>query len=207
MITTRRCSHCKEEKPEKVFTEVKGKFAGRGYRNSWCNSCRAAQRRGDKPVRRNSVIVDGAKLCMECFQFSALYCFSPDARGKGGVAAYCKPCKAKRDRCSPQRKERAVTYAAKYRQRHRERYLSQHRLHQFKRRHQIVVTSDGTVTDKFLKELYATENCFYCKKVIPVGERTLEHLVPLIAGGLHTATNLTMACKSCNCAKLNFRTL
>lgn len=43
--------------------------------------------------------------------------------------------------------------------------------------------------------------CYWCKKVTFPGERHVDHIVPLSAGGAHVAGNLCIACASCNLAK------
>lgn len=63
-------------------------------------------------------------------------------------------------------------------------------------------TADGTVTDTFLKEVYATEICYWCACYIEPSKRTLEHIVELNDGGEHSASNITMACQPCNSARL-----
>ena len=70
-----------------------------------------------------------------------------------------------------------------------------------KRRGLIVNQSDGTVTDEFLKELYETETCHYCGEYVSENLRTADHMTPLSKGGAHSASNLTMACFSCNSSK------
>lgn len=44
-------------------------------------------------------------------------------------------------------------------------------------------------------------NCFYCKALIPKGERHVDHKVPLSRGGAHAAINLCVCCASCNLSK------
>jgi 5-methylcytosine-specific restriction endonuclease McrA len=43
--------------------------------------------------------------------------------------------------------------------------------------------------------------CYYCKRVLEVHERQLEHMTPISRGGLHTRENLCIACSSCNAKK------
>jgi 5-methylcytosine-specific restriction endonuclease McrA len=43
--------------------------------------------------------------------------------------------------------------------------------------------------------------CYLCGKVIPKGERHVDHIIPLSKGGLHTASNLAIACAKCNMSK------
>jgi len=43
--------------------------------------------------------------------------------------------------------------------------------------------------------------CYLCGKLIPLGKRHVDHVVPLAKGGLHTANNLAIACAACNLSK------
>lgn len=40
--------------------------------------------------------------------------------------------------------------------------------------------------------------CHYCRKPTPPKELTMDHIVPLIRGGLTTRGNVVPACKECN---------
>jgi 5-methylcytosine-specific restriction endonuclease McrA len=47
--------------------------------------------------------------------------------------------------------------------------------------------------------------CYLCGRIPPIGERHVDHIVPLARGGKHVAENLAITCKRCNlkkCAKL-----
>lgn len=52
-------------------------------------------------------------------------------------------------------------------------------------------------------EIIARDNsmCYLCGRHLESHKITLDHLVPLIRNGEHTATNLRVACRSCNCKK------
>lgn len=44
--------------------------------------------------------------------------------------------------------------------------------------------------------------CYLCGKILQSGfNLTLDHKIPLARGGTHTADNLAVACRSCNCKK------
>jgi 5-methylcytosine-specific restriction endonuclease McrA len=62
-----------------------------------------------------------------------------------------------------------------------------------------------------IKAIYrrARENknvrCYLCGRLIPKGERQVDHIIPLSRGGAHAAANLAIACSACNrkkCAKM-----
>lgn len=173
---------------------------GRG--GGWCRACRAElererrRKQGIKP-KSFSVIEGGEKLCMSCKTMKPLVEFSPSERGLGGLAAYCKPCQ--NSRYNDREKGRKAT--ARYREKHRERHLARHRVRMYEYRTRKLVSSDGTVTDEFLKELYGTKICHYCKKETPRKLRTADHMTPLNLDGTHSASNLVMACWTCNSSK------
>ncbi|MDE7169245.1 MAG: HNH endonuclease [Mucispirillum sp.] len=43
--------------------------------------------------------------------------------------------------------------------------------------------------------------CYYCGRVFPPDEITMDHVVPLIRGGKSSKNNIVSACKECNNAK------
>lgn len=194
-----KCTKCKQEKNTNRFQLYKGKP------NGWCRECKTKhekERRRNKGAKekRYSIVIDGMKSCMTCNTMKPLQDFSPSTRGKGGVASYCKECLNRKNRTEENRSKARKT-TAKYRKDNRERYLAMHRLHQFNRKALTKAVSDGTLTDSVLKEIYATEKCYYCHNVIPRELRTLEHKIPLSKGGIHGILNVTMACFSCNSSK------
>lgn len=51
------------------------------------------------------------------------------------------------------------------------------------------------------KRQLARGACHYCRRRIPPGELTMDHIVPLIRGGKSTRGNAVPACKDCNSRK------
>ena len=43
--------------------------------------------------------------------------------------------------------------------------------------------------------------CYLCGKLIPLGHRHVDHIVPLSKGGKHVPSNLAIACDKCNLSK------
>jgi len=43
--------------------------------------------------------------------------------------------------------------------------------------------------------------CYLCGALIPLGERHVDHIIPLSKGGSHSAKNLAVTCKQCNLSK------
>lgn len=191
------CTKCGVVQEDSKFQLYNGKPVGQ------CRQCKTTamkKNRADRGirVRKMSVIVGNQKLCMGCDLFHPTSEFSPSKRGLGGISAYCR---AYANTAFKQPAEKVRERTARYRIKHRPRWLSLHRLNQFKRKAAIASTSDGTVTDEFLWELYSTVICHYCKNKTPKDKRTADHMTPLIRGGLHSASNLVMACHQCNSTK------
>lgn len=194
------CSKCKIEQPLEKFSCNKRNEDGSCKRyNSWCTSCRTIGNRDRLGLkeRPKAEITDNGKECLKCNTIKTLSEFSPSSRGKLQLSAYCKPCTI---RATP---EKARKYTADYRTRNGPRWRALHRLNMFKRKNLISVLSDGTVTDEILKALYEQVICCWCKDNVAPKQRTLEHIVELSQGGLHSIHNITMACFSCNSKRLN----
>lgn len=193
----RACSKCGFERDITMFQHFKGKPSGQ------CRICKTEsekkrrERDGIK-VKKFSKVENGRKLCLHCDCMKLLTEFSPSKRGTGGVSSYCKPCFVVKVKPSP---EKVRERTAAYRTRHRARHLAAHRVRMYEYRTRKKVTSDGTVGDDFLKRLYATKDCHYCNQPTEEGLRTADHVVPLNKGGSHSASNLVMACWTCNCTK------
>lgn len=89
-------------------------------------------------------------------------------------------------------KKEIQRYAKRYerRKRHKPRYA----------RIQKMAAGDP----KEIKEIYrkAKEDpkvrCYLCGKLIPIGHRHVDHIVPLSKGGVHRPSNLAVACDNCN---------
>lgn len=205
-MTTKTCSKCNLELSVEKFAVTKREGDRIIYRNSWCNKCRAAQNRernGHNPAKQYTDDPDsGLKQCRMCMELKSFSLFSEQSRGKYGISSRCKPCTNDYARTDVARSNN-VKATAKYRDVRKYRWRANHRITQAKRRGLIKVTSDGSVTDDFLKSVYESELCYWCKEFIPEEDRTLEHIKELCSGGEHVASNITMACNSCNCKRLN----
>lgn len=198
----RKCSKCQGNLPLVKFSVIRRNADGSPrYYNSWCNPCRtkANRERLGAKEKPKPYIDEESKECLSCHKILLISDFYPSEGGRLGVASYCRACHGQRYNDA----EKARAASSRYREKHKERWRASHRLHQFKRRYQIQVTSDGSVTDDFLRQIYATEICYWCEETVPESLRTLEHIIELCAGGTHTADNITMACRSCNSRRNN----
>lgn len=194
------CSKCSLELDIKNFSCIKRNEDGTcKYYNSWCNNCRSSQnsKRLGLKKKPKPLVTENEKQCLKCMMLLNFSNFSPSKRGKLGLSSYCK-------KCSPRSSsEKSRKYSSKYRQTNREKYLALHRLNMFKRRNNIRAKSDNTVTDEFLRFVYSQITCCWCNIEVPQEDRTLEHIIELSNGGIHSIHNITMACRSCNSARLN----
>ena len=204
------CKICNENKPHGEYTKHKKSKDGFAY---YCNPCRAEyelQRRiktGIVPKPKPKIVDNFHKECLKCHFIHLIDDFPISKRGRLGRGPYCIECNKEYHKIrteSPDVKKRIREATQKYRDSRREHWRGLHRVHQYNRKNKIKVQSDGTVTEEFMKELYATTHCHWCKESITPDKRTAEHIIPLANGGIHGISNLRMACLSCNSSKLNF---
>lgn len=61
---------------------------------------------------------------------------------------------------------------------------------------------DGSVTPQEIRGLIKNvKSCYWCDKKIDKNNYHLDHFMPLSKGGLHTISNLVIACPTCNLQK------
>lgn len=198
------CSKCGIEQDLEKFSVTKRNEDGSvKYRNSWCISCRVANNRerlGQSKLEKSVVDFENeTKQCANCKLILPFNNYYSAERGSASLAAYCKGCA--KDKYYD--KDKAKVYTQSYRDRNRNRWRALHRINQFNRRSLIKATEDGSITDEFINSVYAKEVCYWCEKFIDEEDRTLEHIIELSSGGHHSASNITMACLSCNSSRLN----
>lgn len=197
----RTCTKCKQELDESRFSKSTHKN-GNVYFNSYCYSCRTKYNRekyNNGIIGKKAIVTDTHKECMHCNEMLPLLEFSKSKKGSGGVISYCKKCYTIKYKDL----EKGKLATAKYRKNNPERWRASHRIHQYNRKALIKATCDGTVTDKVVKDLLNKEYCCWCNKSIPASDRTIEHIIELSNGGLHSKDNLDMACFSCNSSRKN----
>ena len=207
------CSKCKVETALDNFSPVKRDDDGAVLRYaSWCKVCKKnaeLERRKLSGIKEKILLKvfpdTGEKECGECHKILKVLEFSPSSRGSLGVSSYCKQCVNEKRKSTPEddRKLKGRLATQKYRDKNRLRWKAMHRIHQFNRRSKIKAADDGTVTDSFLKELFKKEKCCWCNKVMNESEKTIEHIKELSRGGLQSASNIDLACLSCNSSRKN----
>lgn len=200
----RRCSKCNADKPLTNFHATKRNPDGSIKTfSSWCSQCKIEKYRetSKSPKRFIAFICLNTQIkeCSGCNVKLPFSDFTKSTKGSGGISAYCRPCF--KDRYY--NKDKSRKQSSKYRSENKESWNAYHRVSQFNRVSKIKAVSDGTVTKEFAKSVYDTEVCYWCKSFIDRPNRTMEHLIELSAGGPHSASNIVMACRSCNSSRFN----
>lgn len=198
------CTKCLITKEVDDYSVIKRNTDGSiKYRSSWCSQCKKdyyhANSKVPKQKRAFIDLILGVKECMECLTVLPLTEFAKSKKGSGGVVSYCRPC----FKIRYYDKQASRKQSIKWRTENRARWLAYHRIIQFNRVSKIKAVSDGTVTPEFAEMIYNTLNCYWCKEFTEEKERTMEHLIELSSGGIHSASNIEMACRSCNSSRLN----
>lgn len=139
--------------------------------------------------------------------------------GNRSIRAYCKPCMYQwRVETDPAYLQKANERAKKYRSEKPEDISlrvkawkvanpDKHSKHesQYKQRRlqRCIEQSDGTLTQSFVRGLFAKAKvCCYCGyEFEKAKEKSLDHIIPLSRGGLHSASNVAICCVKCNTRK------
>lgn len=191
-----RCPHCRVNRTDNHFQSYKG------HPNGWCRLCRSEceskrrRRLGIKKAKRSKIKGD-TKLCLNCKKFKLFNKFSPSSKGLARLSSYCKICIGIKYK-DTNRNNEAV---ARYRKKHRARYKTAHRIHQFNRINKIRASTNKPIVDKIAIDLYSKKTCYYCNLYVSKKKRTIDHKTPLKKGGSHSVNNIVMACRKCNCSK------
>lgn len=70
------------------------------------------------------------------------------------------------------------------------------------RKAHIAMVDDGTLTGPAIRNLFASaKRCCYCERPMRSRDKTLDHVIPLSRGGMHSIHNAAIACHSCNTGK------
>lgn len=170
-------------------------------KQGYCNKCHAEyekMRRASKGIKTKvfSYTTENEKFCTKCLSLKPKTQFYKSSSTSDGLSTACKECLTLYADA-----EKARISTARYRAKNPEKYKAQHRIHQYNRKAKVKATDDGTVTEELLKILYSDTICPYCLSYVEEDERTIEHVVPLSGGGLHSDSNLVMCCNGCNSSK------
>jgi len=136
------------------------------------------------------------------------------ARNSSYQKSHRKEINAKRAECSDEKNAERIARMRAWTARnyeHRKRYYAENRdkynAYGSARRALVIGATIGNLSE--IKEIYrvAKESpivrCYLCGSSIPLGERHVDHIIPLSKGGEHRPSNLAIACASCNLSKSN----
>ena len=206
-MSDKRCTRCKQSKNRSEFSAAKLSKDGLSH---YCKPCRAEmaalsrRAQGVLPKPVPAVANESGKECLRCGEVKPLEVFPVSPRGRLGRGSYCVPCSAAYHtsiRELPGGRAKSAAYTRKYRAENQERWRLLHRVDMRNRRDRKSRVDSGLVTAKVVRGLYARDVCQYCRRLVPLDQRTIDHVVPLARGGIHHPDNLVMACGTCNFSK------
>lgn len=113
-----------------------------------------------------------------------------DAKRDASIAAKNAKAAAKRAKMPSQALLNLRSNLVKYAD-----YLTKSRAKGFKKKTGKEMPDDGTVSAVVM---FGKSNCLYCNCSLDWSNRTHDHMIPLIKGGVHSACNVAPACKRCN---------
>lgn len=143
-----------------------------------------------------SGMVNGRRRCLPC-------CAKAVERWrKRYPEKYSDLCRRMEKKLRTERPEVAAKYKRIKRSRRPEHYKA-------KWQERVAWLKSGDVTREQLKSIYESANgrCQYCgtevskPRLYPFDPRGFDHVIPRARGGLHTASNIVVACRVCNSRK------
>lgn len=98
-----------------------------------------------------------------------------------------------------QNKEKISIRNKAYYESHKEDFIFRAR----ERKKRIRETKDGTITKESLDYMYESQfhKCDYCGCDLDKTGKHLDHILPLVKGGIHTLSNVHWVCPKCNLSK------
>lgn len=152
-----------------------------------CRACQLAREQELREIPRIGTPVEDLppKMCTHCGETKPQTEFS--RIGVRYIAAICKECVRRRTR------EYNRTHPKSYRQLEAVREKTQ-RAHARRVGAPLVERVDRIA----IIERDGSRCYLWCGRVLQASEITLDHVIPLRRGGVHTANNLRVACRRCN---------
>jgi 5-methylcytosine-specific restriction endonuclease McrA len=133
-----------------------------------------------------------SKTCTKCGETKEAREFNRSGYTKDGLSRRCRICTRVYDKAQREKPDRIVDHAARARQ--KRRTILRQRDRGNARRRGYEFADEGTLD---FMELLLNDLCSYCGG--PGG--TLDHIVPVSAGGANHSSNLTASCRRCNDSK------
>lgn len=144
------------------------------------------------------------------------HCEKKKAQSKAYRATHREATKKQRAEHYLIHRDERLAKDKKYRDTHRERiskrarcWRENHRLEihagNAARKAMLIGATIGNIAE--ITEIYrhAKEDkkvrCYLCGKLIPIGHRHVDHVLPISKGGAHRPSNLAVACDTCNLSK------
>lgn len=180
---TKICTQCLQEKDESAFHRSRSKRDGR---KSQCKTCRAEANtwyRLTYPEKRRETV---KKSQLKTTAQRALYRQNTAAQKKAYGKDYYQKNKIRIDTRTKQYKRDHPAIAKAIYARHRAKKRQARR-------------NDLTAAQWEEIKAHYGHRCVYCGRKMQ--RLTKDHIIPLINGGAHTASNIVPACLSCNSKK------
>lgn len=184
--TEKVCSECGIGKPHSEFSKL---ASGKDGLRPACKACSANRKR--EWAARNS-----EKIRSDSRTYYAAHAERERAKSRAWYAANIE--KARREaiaRRRPPSPEKGRIYGAAYRAAHPDRVSARRALRRGVERAEPVS----------LAVLVGRDNnrCGICGKVVPVAERSIDHILPISKGGVHSYSNTRLTHLRCNFRRQN----
>lgn len=194
--TEKACTQCKETKPAttEFFSPRK---AGRLGLHSWCRECIAKwhinKKETDPEFRKRQIaaVIAAAKKRLE-----------RDPEGERAKINRRATALKRAYRADPVKKAQMQAADRAWIEANREQWRKTKLISEQRRRARKEQVANTATTEQIQALLDAAKVCPDCKKRYNQRRtRSLDHVIPIAAGGAHTIDNLRVICRPCNSAK------
>lgn len=169
---------------------------------------------------------DVTKQCTKCKNTFEITLFCIDKTARGGRHPWCRSCRSKKRmewfrshkdmhhksynewyaRNQPEQRQRIRLWHKENREWMRNyikewKILNPDKVREYHAIRDERLVGDLTLDDwREIKEKY-NYTCLSCKRIEPEILLTIDHVIPVVEGGLHTKANIQPLCRSCNSIK------